>query len=119
MLERPKARYAPTSFDLSFSDRNKGYRGRYWNEEYFNALNIVQKATEAAGLTMTEVALRWMSHHSLLNRSHGDAIIIGASRLTHIKEVSSLTMLSCCVRLWMKAERYIVEPGRFGKGPTA
>lgn len=60
---------------------------RYWNEPYFEALKIIQKAADAAGLTMTEIALRWVSHHSLLKREHGDAVIIGASSLSHIKEV--------------------------------
>jgi aflatoxin B1 aldehyde reductase len=32
------------------------------------------------------VALRWMSHHSQLKREHGDAVIIGASSLSHIEQ---------------------------------
>jgi len=40
----------------------------------------------AHGLTMAEVALRWISHHSLLRREHGDAVLIGDSSLTHIEQ---------------------------------
>ncbi|KJA27233.1 hypothetical protein HYPSUDRAFT_35851 [Hypholoma sublateritium FD-334 SS-4] len=68
--------------------RNQGrnYRNRYWNAPYFAALARIRSAADAAGLTLTEVALRWVTHHSLLRRAHGDAVIIGASRLAHIEE---------------------------------
>ena len=35
------------------------------------------------GLTEAECALRWMTHHSMLRREKGDAIIIGASSTQH------------------------------------
>jgi len=33
----------------------------------------------------TKVALRWISHHSLLSREKGDAILIGASSVEHLE----------------------------------
>lgn len=36
---------------------------------------------------MAEVALRWMSHHSLMKREYEDAILIGASSTNHIEQV--------------------------------
>lgn len=36
-------------------------------------------------LSPAEVALRWLTHHSALNKESGDAIIIGASSTKHIK----------------------------------
>lgn len=66
--------------------QGKGYRRRYWNEPYFKALEMVEAAAKQHGLTLAEVALRWISHHSLLRREHGDAIIIGASSLAHIEQ---------------------------------
>jgi len=66
--------------------QGQNYRKRYWNEPHFQALEIIQKAADAAGLTMTEVALRWISHHSLLKEEYGDAILIGASSAEHIKQ---------------------------------
>lgn len=60
---------------------------RYWNEPHFKALKIIQEAADKAGLTMAEVALRWVSHHSLMSREHGDSILIGASSLNHIEQV--------------------------------
>ena len=38
------------------------------------------------GLTETECALRWLSHHSQLKREKGDAIIVGASSTKHLEE---------------------------------
>lgn len=62
------------------------YRKRYWNDAYFTALEGVQKVADKHGLTLAEVALRWMTHHSLLKREIGDAIIIGASSTKHIEQ---------------------------------
>lgn len=65
----------------------QNYRKRYWNEPYFKAVDIIQKAADKAGLTMAEVALRWVSNHSLMKREYGDSILIGASSLKHIEQV--------------------------------
>ena len=62
------------------------YRGRYWNDEYFDALDVLRPVAKKHGLTEAECALRWMTHHSLLKREHGDAIIIGASSVKHMEE---------------------------------
>ena len=62
------------------------YRQRYWNEQYFKALEIVEKAAKEAGLTLGECALRWMSHHSQMKKEHGDSVIIGASSVKHLEE---------------------------------
>ncbi|KAF7345537.1 Aflatoxin B1 aldehyde reductase member 3 [Mycena venus] len=66
--------------------QGKSYRGRYWKAEYFDALAAVRAVASAHGLTMAEVALRWVSHHSLLRRECGDAVLIGGSNLKHIEE---------------------------------
>ncbi|KAJ7477296.1 Aldo/keto reductase [Mycena galericulata] len=69
-------------------ERNQGknYRNRYWKEPYFQALAAVRPVVERHGLTMAEVALRWISHHSLMRREYGDAVLIGASSLEHIEQ---------------------------------
>ena len=36
---------------------------------------------------MAEIALRWVSHHSLMKREYGDAVLIGASSVKHIEQV--------------------------------
>ncbi|KAF8160587.1 Aldo/keto reductase [Pholiota molesta] len=66
--------------------QGKNYRNRYWKEPYFKALADIRAAAEKHNLTLTEVALRWISHHSLLKREYGDAVLIGASSLKHIEQ---------------------------------
>ncbi|KAI0706003.1 Aldo/keto reductase [Cerioporus squamosus] len=71
-------------------DPNKGqgknYRARYWNEPYFHALSMIETVAQKHGLTMAEIALRWISHHSLMKREYGDAVLIGASSTKHIEQ---------------------------------
>lgn len=61
------------------------YRARYWNDEYFDALERLRPVAARHNLTEAECALRWLTHHSLLRREHGDAVIIGASSAEHLK----------------------------------
>jgi len=69
-------------------ERKQGqqYRQRYWNQAYFDALESLRPVAERHNLTFPEIALRWISHHSALQREHGDAIIIGASSTRHIEQ---------------------------------
>ncbi|KAF8163003.1 Aldo/keto reductase [Crassisporium funariophilum] len=76
---------AGSRFDPNRS-QGKNYRNRYWKEPYFKALASIKAVAEKHNLTLTEVALRWMSHHSMLKREYGDAILIGASSLNHIEQ---------------------------------
>lgn len=41
---------------------------------------------EKHSLTLAEVALRWMTHHSQLGKEYNDAILIGASSTKHIEQ---------------------------------
>ncbi|KAF8166096.1 Aldo/keto reductase [Mycena galopus ATCC 62051] len=69
-----------------------GYNPRlYWKPEYFAALASVRTVASAHGLTMSEVALRWMAHHSFMRSESGDAVIIGRSNLKHIEEKGPLS----------------------------
>ncbi|EPQ29191.1 uncharacterized protein PFL1_03478 [Pseudozyma flocculosa PF-1] len=84
-LARDAAVEAGSRFD---PDRVQGqmYRKRYWNDTYFDALDQIRAVADKHGLTMAEIALRWMTHHSQLHRDHGDAILIGASSTRHIEQ---------------------------------
>ncbi|KAN0060226.1 hypothetical protein ACQY0O_007555 [Thecaphora frezii] len=62
------------------------YRQRYWNDTYFKALEEIRPVAEKHNLTLAEIALRWMTHHSLLDKQHNDAILIGASSTRHIEQ---------------------------------
>jgi len=66
--------------------QGQNYRRRYWNEPYFKAMASIQAVADAHNLTMAEIALRWMSHHGMMKREYGDAILIGASNLKHMKQ---------------------------------
>ncbi|XP_069596854.1 aflatoxin B1 aldehyde reductase member 2-like [Ranitomeya imitator] len=59
------------------------YRNRYWKKHHFEAIDVVQTALqEAYGAerpSLTAAALRWMYHHSKLQGSRGDAVILGMS----------------------------------------
>src|SRR5262249_32864364 len=62
------------------------YRRRYWNDAYFDALDVVRPAANRLGLSTAEAALRWITHHSELKKEFGDAVIIGASSAAQLKE---------------------------------
>jgi aflatoxin B1 aldehyde reductase len=62
------------------------YRMKYWNDAYFDALDILRPVAKKHGLTKAECALRWMTHYSLLKREYGDGIIIGVSSTKHVED---------------------------------
>lgn len=61
------------------------HRGRYWNDSYFDALDIINGVAEKHELTVAEIALRWLHHHSQLKAELKDAVIIGASSTKHLE----------------------------------
>ena len=70
--------------------QGKQYRVRYWNAPHFRALDKIEAVAAKHGLTLAEIALRWVSHHSLMKREHGDSILIWASSVKHIEQVRIL-----------------------------
>jgi aflatoxin B1 aldehyde reductase len=74
-----------SQFDLE-SAQGKSYRARYWNDAYFNALEIVQSAADRHKLCIAEVALRWIANHSKLGSEYPDAVLIGASSAIYIEQ---------------------------------
>ncbi len=68
--------------------KNQGanYRERYWKDAYFDALDVVRPVAKAHGMSTAEAALRWVSHHSVMRREHGDAVIIGASSAAQLED---------------------------------
>jgi len=67
-------------------NQGKNYRRRYWNDEYFDALEILRAAAKKHGLSEAECALRWLMHHSKLSVESGDKVIIGASSAGHLEQ---------------------------------
>ncbi|KAI1319641.1 aldo/keto reductase [Xylariaceae sp. FL0255] len=56
-----------------------------WNASYYDALDIIKPAAQKHGFTVSEVALRWLSHHSMLKSEHGDAVILGAGSVKNFE----------------------------------
>ena len=52
---------------------------------YYQALDDLQALGEKHRISMAEIALRWIAHHSQLSRKHGDSVIIGGKTLENIK----------------------------------
>ena len=65
---------------------NDLYRNRYLHPAQLGATEAFASACKAAGVLPSHAALRWLRHHSALREAAGDAIIVGASRLTHLED---------------------------------
>ena len=74
---------APT--DGRFTHR-PNYQKRYWKKSFFDAVDIIKGAAEKHGMTTIDATYRWLAYHSMLNGERGDAILIGASKLGHLKQ---------------------------------
>ncbi|XP_061689478.1 aflatoxin B1 aldehyde reductase member 3 [Syngnathoides biaculeatus] len=66
------------------------YRDRYWKQSQFQAIELVQKALEAAygptPPTLLSAAMRWMYHHSQLKGDLGDGVIVGMSSVEQLRQ---------------------------------
>ncbi|XP_075133979.1 aflatoxin B1 aldehyde reductase member 2-like [Leptodactylus fuscus] len=64
------------------------YINRYWKKHHFQGIDLVQKALEEAYSkdrpSLTSASLRWMYHHSKLQGSQGDAVILGLSSMEQL-----------------------------------
>jgi aflatoxin B1 aldehyde reductase len=66
--------------------RIKQYQERYLHRsEMFDALEAIAEASDVAGLSTMEAAIRWTQHHSVVDATLGDAILIGVSRLEQLQ----------------------------------
>ena len=61
------------------------YHQRYWKQDYFNVIREFVEACQAQNLTPTQAAMSWLVNHSLLEAERGDGIILGVTRLEHLK----------------------------------
>ena len=62
------------------------YQKRYWKKSFFEAVDLIREAAEKHGITTIEATYRWLAYHSMLDSERGDAILIGASKLNHLKQ---------------------------------
>lgn len=64
---------------------NAEYVSRYWKADYFHALDAFRSACGNENINPASAALRWLVHYSDLDNSKGDAIILGASSMSHFE----------------------------------
>lgn len=79
------ARFEEAPTDGRFTHR-PNYRGRYWKKSFFDAVDVIRMAAEKHGLNIVEAVYRWLACHSMLDEARGDAILIGASKLSHLQQ---------------------------------
>ncbi|MBD5156807.1 MAG: aldo/keto reductase [Butyrivibrio sp.] len=77
--------YMDSPSDGRFTHR-PNYQKRYWKKCYFDAVDLIKKSCGMHDITIIEATYRWMAYHSMLNGERGDAVIIGASKLNHLKQ---------------------------------
>ena len=64
------------------------YRQRYFQDNTFLALQLIEPVVQKHNLTLLETALRWCLHHSLLKFAKddgNDGVIIGVSSLKQLE----------------------------------
>ncbi|MFE9643519.1 aldo/keto reductase [Streptomyces sp. NPDC006365] len=71
--------HPPASGRFGDSKVAEMYRQRYWDERLFTAVDQLSTIAEAAGIPLTDLALRW-----LLDRDSTDALLLGGSSTTHL-----------------------------------
>ncbi len=62
------------------------YRNRYWKKSYFDAVDVIKESADRHGISVIDATYRWLAYHSMLNKDRGDAILIGASKLSHLQQ---------------------------------
>ncbi|MDH3678419.1 MAG: aldo/keto reductase [Acidimicrobiia bacterium] len=68
--------------------RVRQYQERYLHrDEMFAALDAISAAASDAEISTLEAAVRWTQHHSAVDGSLGDAILIGVSRLEQLEPI--------------------------------
>ena len=78
-------KFEDTPADGRFTHR-PNYQGRYWKKSFFDGVGVIKEAAEKHGISSIEATYRWLAYHSMLNGDRGDAILIGASKLEHLRQ---------------------------------
>jgi aflatoxin B1 aldehyde reductase len=74
-------------FSLSNGAQGENYRKRYFRNSTFEALKLMEEVGAKHNLSMIEMALRWVVHHSKLNITNGnDGILIGVSSVEQLEQ---------------------------------
>ena len=88
-----------TRFALS-----QDYYGRFWHPSNFEAVEALTKIASGAGLSLVELALKW-----LMSQPHVDSMILGASKPEHLEGNIKVAegrlgedTLKACDEVWQK-----------------
>ncbi len=84
-------------------DGNQMYLNRFWHASYFRAVDALKDIAAGLGVSMTELALRWVC-----NRPGVQSVIIGASKQAHLEQNIDASQrdplpdeaLAACDRIW-------------------
>jgi len=63
---------------------NQNYLPRFYTASNFEAVDIIHKACDEAGLTMVEATFKWLLRHSALTKD--DGILLGASSMAQLEQ---------------------------------
>lgn len=77
---------AGSRFDPNSMKGANYFRRQYWNNAYFDALDVIRSVAKKLGMTTAGAASRWASHHSMMKKEYDDAVITGASSATQLEE---------------------------------
>jgi aflatoxin B1 aldehyde reductase len=62
------------------------YSSMYMKESLLDALDEWELIAKDAGITKAAVAYRWITYHSALKKENGDAVILGATKISQLEE---------------------------------
>jgi len=89
-----EGRFSP-QFDIAATSDEKNpmkgkfhalIRGYYFKKKLFDSLEVIREACEIEKISMASAAVRWMTHHSVLNGNYHDGLLFGASSLKQMEE---------------------------------
>ncbi len=63
---------------------NQNYLPRFYTDDNFNALELIQKACEEEGVSLLEATFQWLLRHSAL--SENDGVLLGASSIIQLDQ---------------------------------
>eukprot|EP00026_Physarum_polycephalum_P011891 Phypoly_transcript_12139.p1 GENE.Phypoly_transcript_12139~~Phypoly_transcript_12139.p1 ORF type:complete len:336 (-),score=27.70 Phypoly_transcript_12139:152-1123(-) len=71
------------------------YRKHFFKESYFQAIEKLKEVAQEHDLSIAEIAIRWIVHHSILKPEFWDSIIVGGTKLHNVKNnLGSISLLS-------------------------
>jgi len=62
------------------------YRAMFFKESFFKALDKIREAGKQYNISVTEIAIRWLVHHSQLRAEFRDGIVFGGKGIEHVRE---------------------------------